>query len=112
MDNKTAEVIQAIAAKLGTTAEYLWSVLIRQAFVTGVTSSLVVIMAVIGMVVLKKLWSKNPYDPDEFDVFPVRIPIGIAMLVCCGLIFGYSQEAINAFLNPEFWALDYVVNRL
>jgi len=31
MDSKTAQLIEQLAQKLGTTTEYLWSILIRQA---------------------------------------------------------------------------------
>lgn len=35
MDDKYQQMIEALAAKLGTTAEHLWGVLVRQAPITG-----------------------------------------------------------------------------
>ena len=35
MDDKTLQALTALANKLGTTAEYLWGVLLRQAPLTG-----------------------------------------------------------------------------
>ena len=53
MDQTTLTALTALAEKLGTTAEYLWGVLLRQAPISGLTD----LAVMIGMVLFTAFWA-------------------------------------------------------
>lgn len=56
MDDKTLQVVTDLASKLGTTAEYLWGVLLKQAPITG-SLALLAIGAWVTALVSPEYWA-------------------------------------------------------
>ena len=121
MDEKTLQALTALAMKLGTTVEYLWGVLVKQAPISGVTDLLL-----IGIwVTLATLWVRfvinkttRPKTPDRgsreypewegeakfFAWLSVFVAVGVTVLAVSSSI----PTAIAALFNPEYWAFRQV----
>ncbi len=118
MDDKTAELIKQLADKLGTTAEHLWGVLIKQApisttinFVFCVGFSLLLIWWVRFMhkkiTVKKEGEYRAEWDMDD-AIFPIIFTIFAAGILAPLLVISV-KGFVTAWVNPEYWALRYFV---
>lgn len=122
MDEKFQQLIEALAAKLGTTAEHLWGVLVRQAPISGAVDLVlcVVIAAVtVWWVALVKRKTTCPpeteanrypnaewRDEGAFLAWLVTVIFGVLALIC---VICSAQGIVAAFANPEYWALKQLV---
>ena len=113
MDDKTLQALTALANKLGTTAEYLWGVLVRQAPITGAIDLAVMGAWGVGCVLLvrfvqRKTCGDEPKWGDELG----RILAWCGVLGVCAvvaIIVGFQfSPAMTAIVNPEYWALRQV----
>ena len=122
MDDKTLQALTTLAAKLGTTAEYLWGVLLRQAPITGAID-LAVMAAWVGMAVflirLVRRKTKTPAKTEEDRypsaewgeegaVFSWAGAIGFA-LVAALIVGSQLSSVVAALANPEYWALKQIL---
>lgn len=111
MKDELALVIQQLADKLGVTAEYLWSVLLKQAPITAaldaVWALLLACAATASLKASNSLVRRDGYEDPEYVVKK-------AIFLTC---FGFSSFisitlldcAITAALNPEYWALKQII---
>jgi len=119
MDEKFQKLIEALAAKLGTTAEHLWGVLVRQAPISGAVDLVlcVVIAAVtVWWVALVKRKTTCPpetktnraewRDEGAFLAWIVTVIFGVLALISAIVS---AQGIVAAFANPEYWALKQLV---
>ena len=108
------KLLEQLAAKLGTTAEHLWGVLIRQARIEAVTDIMFILFTIFGVYWYYR-WVKSFYERNPYDDFPeiVGLIFGgvvsfistIASIVC---LFSIPAE----LFNPEYWALEKILNVL
>ena len=118
MDEKTLEVIQALADKLGTTAEHLWGVLVTQAPITGSVDLVVCIGMAWATVVWVKTVCRKTNAPPKTDedrypsadwrgegAFVAWISVFIAASATAWTIAANASLIVAAFVNPEYWAL-------
>jgi hypothetical protein len=116
MNEQTAALMGQLAVKLGTTSEYLWTVLLKQAPIQG---WIMVFEYALTAVALAVLWRfraalsagiKNCMDGDaDVVVFIGLVIAGLAALfwlLACMFAF---ESMLTAFLNPEYWALNKVL---
>lgn len=113
MDEKYAQLLETLATKLGTTAEHLWGVLVRQAPISGMTNLVLCIIFALGLwkliiFVKHKTNHRNAdwyYDrhPAWFGVSVVTAMISIGLLISIPTI-------VTAFANPEYWALKQLLS--
>lgn len=122
MDEKYRQLIEAIAEKLGTTAEHLWGVTVRQAPISGaVDLVLCIAIAAVTWWWFSLVKSKTMTPPEtETDRYPraewqnegaflawlVALIFVVMAMVC---IIGSAQGIVAAFANPEYWALKQLV---
>ena len=122
MDEKFQKLIEVLAAKLGTTAEHLWGVLVRQAPISGaVDLVLCIVIAAVTAWWVQLVKRKTTCQPKtEEDPYPrvewrdeaallawvVTVIAGGIALFC---IIGSAQRIVAAFANPEYWALKQLV---
>lgn len=121
MNENVMQVLRVLAEKFGTTTEFLWGVMVKQAYVTGISQILTFVIA--GLFVFgwnRYVWSLQlPEDPKDdrggdkaFGIMMVRL-FGVCgaalwvMLLLCGL-----GEVTTALVNPEFWAIKQVLGGL
>ena len=118
-DAALAQVLTDLSQKLGVTVEHLWAVLVKQAFISGISDlfiyTLLTVIAVIWYRGINKL-SKRTKKSDksysdiqmEEGIWALFIVSGAILLVssiCSICSFGAT---LGKFLNPEFWALKQI----
>lgn len=122
VSNETVSVVmqklEAMATGLGTTAKYLWTIIIKQAYITGIIDILCVVGAGIllfGYIAFIKHATKNKwYDGNEVEATVVAT----VLLTIITLVFTIIStticipEAITCFLNPEYWAFTKVLKEI
>lgn len=118
MENLT-ELLTALAEKLGTTTEYLWGVLVSQAQVDAYIKLLFVGFTVLFIIAYSifckytiKHWDEIYSDDKEVVYVSLIILIGIAVLIFLGCAIDFTGKAIVGLLNPEYWALQQVLQLL
>lgn len=122
MDYNTIQVLTTLANKLGTTAEYLWGVLLKQAPITGVIDMAImagwVLMAVMWCrFVLRKTTAPKPTNEDrhtyadwteEAAFFSWLSAVVLAMMAAL-IVTSYFATTAAALVNPEYWALRQIL---
>ena len=102
MNEESTALLEELAEKLGTTSEYLWAALLRQAPISIITDLLVLAVWVAVLILtFRKL--KKLSDKDYIELLWIFWGLGA---VICGVIapFVFSNMII-VLLNPEYWAL-------
>ena len=110
MDDKTLMALTALANKLGTTAEYLWGVLVRQAPISAVTDIFTIAAMVIALFFLARFFVRRPPDED-FGLFFAWLFVGVFGVVIVIAAVSSIEMAIAGIFNPEYWALMKIMRR-
>jgi hypothetical protein len=122
MNDNTTKLLRDLAQKMGTTTEYLWGVLIRQARIDAIIKlTELIIVLIIGVVLLLLFFRFNKKNPDDSgslsNWFEKSEPLSVVFVICCIiwlLFFFVSLSTINdifyGFLNPEYVALKNVMD--
>lgn len=109
MDNETLTALTALATKLGTTSEYLWSVLLKQAPISGMTDLILITAMITLTAIYTRLVIKYfpELDEDSFGAWAVA-----AILVSLSTVITLSSAGniIAALFNPEYWALRQILH--
>lgn len=125
MNEQTVRLIEDLASKLGTTSEYLWNVLIRQAPIDSITSIFRIIGVVVFGIVLVKLHLKfSVRDTHNYGIYDATIydrNRGVAIImsisVCIFVILTIASlfeipSIVNGLANPEYWALKEIIRSI
>jgi ABC-type sulfate transport system permease component len=109
MDSNTLALVETLSARLGTTAEKMWEVLMVQAMVDAWTCLLWAIPAAIAACWLYRRalscsW-KIDSEPETWGLFFISFIAAFAS----GVLLSSS---VQAFLNPEYRALSYILETL
>ena len=106
--DKIAEVLEALAVKLGTTVENLWPVLVSYTFTQALTAliasliAFVFVLAVDGIILWWLPKSDNIWDDGPAIT---KILMGIATLIILPGLFIAIVANIPVVINPEAAAL-------
>ena len=104
-------MLNELATKLGTTTEYLWGILIKQAQLAAITNLIIsIILFLMAATALKFcviFFKKIEIDSDYEVPFGLSLIIG-TMLIVVALVTLHAS--IVAFINPEYWALQKILN--
>lgn len=117
MDDKTLHALTTIADKLGTTAEYLLKVLLKQAPISGVIHLLICVFFIFASIALTKFVYSKTTTKDKYPEW--KDEGAFLAWVCVAVFFIYAlsffvfgiQEIVAAFLNPEYWALMQILKK-
>lgn len=118
MNSQTQKLLEQLASKLGTTTEYLWTVLLKQAFVDGIFNLVLSTICIIVLIVFYKLckWLEKPdkdgdKNKDNFDAPEMFYIIG-GVISTFAVVFAFVglYEASVCFFNPEYFALKEVLS--
>lgn len=109
MNEKVLEALQTLAVKLGTTAEHLWGVLLRQAPIDGTIefifcSILVWFNVKMARMVVRKTLSDDPEWEDD-RACTAWVLLVVSVLFATIIVWCDAAMIIAAFFNPEYWAL-------
>lgn len=123
MDEKTLQALTALAEKLGTTAEYLWSVLIKQAPITGAVDLLLMVAwiaaAALWFSFVKRKTTRPPNTEGDYGhryaewdgdaAFFGWASAGIFSLIAGIVVSSSLATTVAALFNPEYWALAQIL---
>ncbi|MEI6059411.1 MAG: hypothetical protein WCR72_01830 [Bacteroidota bacterium] len=123
MNEQTTKLIEQLAQKLGTTTEYLWLVLLKQAPIDAtVTLFQTLFVMLFGLALWKinkrllKKGSEDKYSETGYEKYEegAIIPMIIATIVFAILFiicFCCIGDIVNGYFNPEYWALERILNK-
>lgn len=115
MNEQTQQLIEKLAEKLGTTAEHLWAVLVRQAPISSATDAIA--LSIAAAVMVWGYWLVREKTKDDGDwndqCGSIALPwiiwgvgtLAILLLMCCK-----CSGIVAGFLNPEYWALKEILS--
>ena len=116
MNDQTTKLLEQLASKLGTTSQYLWGVLLKQAPIDATIS---LIQTAIILLMGWGLWKvhKNLMNDDASISYSqqgeaVGIPMILATILWAVFFiaaFLCAGEIVYGYFNPEYWALHKVL---
>jgi hypothetical protein len=120
MNDNTVILLEQLANKLGTTSEYLWSILLKQAYISAITDLIFVIVIWLSGIILLSLhlyFSGYKRDNSLYDDYEDFLPmIMIVAALIWTVLFVVSiiiiSSIVTAFINPEYWALKQILNAI
>lgn len=118
MNNETQKAIELLAQKLGTTSEYLWGILLSQAPIDATMHVVYLFLSILLCFALYRIHKYLMNDDNEISYYNYEgleifmiIVAGLVSAIFAALLFTVGN-ALNGFFNPEFWALNYVMNHI
>lgn len=114
MNEESLKLLDKYATELGTTTEYLWEILVSQAYVSGITSIMLAIASLIAFLIIPAsylvLERKADIDEEWWIVYTL-LSMVIAVLSIAFLSISISNM-VTALANPEYWALKEILNTI
>lgn len=108
---KAFEMIEALADKLDTTMDHLWDLLVRQAYVEAMTLfPIATLILGIGLFLIFRL--KDRFDWEDSDYIVHCILGYIAGVVATGIAVGMFVAIARLLINPEYWALQQILEQI
>lgn len=115
MNDQAVVLLGQLAAKLGTTSEYLWTVLVRQAPVQSIiTLGEYVLVAALLFSLYRfrapvsgffRAWA----DAEDFTAaIGIAISAIVLIVLVLSCLFSFSGM-VTGFVNPEYWALNKIL---
>lgn len=101
--------LQPLAEKLGTTAQYVWELQVRQSYVDG---SIALVGLLFGLVVvgLTIFLNWKHKDDEDYDFAFWSVISIIPMSVGLVFILSNINTVFTAFINPEYYAIQQMIN--
>lgn len=124
MNDQTTKLIESLAQKLGTTTEYLWGILIKQAPISAtIDLCLLVAMIVFGIGLYKfHNWcnteknrggyTETRYERSDGMLFVPMLVGGVVLVIWFFIFIGSIESIITGFFNPEYWALHEILHHI
>lgn len=107
MNEEILKRIDALAAKLGVTAQYLWGVMVREAKVEGsLDGGLCVICAAVSFWCGRRAVAMINSE-DDVAILPIIIAFVTGVFA-----LGFAYSSISGFANPEYFALNGILKAL
>ncbi len=115
---KVLQKIDAIAIKLGTTAEHLWVILVKQAYVTFIGYSIRYVLAIIFLCCMVKFfpYMYRKFTHEDWCAESTSGGFLIATFVICMIITVVAATGavanitytISLYFNPEYFAFQRI----
>lgn len=116
MNEQTQQIIGKLSDKLGTTAEHLWSVLVRQALISSATDAIALCIYAVVMVWGYRLVREKTKDDGDWNDQRGSIALpwmiwGFGMLFLLIVLCFFLSNIVAGFVNPEYWALKKILSK-
>ena len=122
MNEQLQQALTELCAKLGTTVEHLWTVLIRQAYISGVVDLFAILIWTLFCVWSFRFAQKKTTVPektqgDQYLMADWEEEGKVIAWVVWGAIVGIflltagcsASSIIGSLFNPEYWALKQLI---
>ena len=104
--------LQSLAEKLGTTAQYIWGLQVKQAYVVGfvaLAGFLFGAIMIIGSIwMFYKLFNNNSKEETEVKGF-LFVGSLVSLIIGCIFCASWFSTVLNCFINPEYYALKQLI---
>ena len=109
--------IDALAAKIGTTAQHIWDVYVAQARVEAIRDTIFVVLFLIVSSLLAYLSYRlfqHGIKENDYDVWPyvTGTSAAIVSVACVAIALVTMYSAIGEWLNPQYWAFQNLTKDL
>jgi hypothetical protein len=122
MNDQIMEILRVLAEKFGTTTEFLWGVMIRQAYIHGVTAIVCFLFTSVLVFGWNWVWWRAKISNEEinsrdqgdrmFAIFMCRLGgLLFSFIWVCFFLSGMFEVA-TALINPEYWVIQQVLKGL
>lgn len=123
MNEQTTKLIEQLAQKLGTTTEYLWSVLLKQAPIEATVTLFQTLCVMLFGLALWKIhkrllkkesedkYSETGYEKYEESAIGPMIIATIVFAILFIICFCCVGDIVNGYFNPEYWALERILHK-
>lgn len=116
---EVTELLRDLAKELGTTVDFMWGILIKQAFVDAIAIMIFTIMVITSGIILyfkhkkfsepvKENYSRNTYEDSDF-VTPLMTLASAIWLGCFIVNLTLIPDMVNGFFNPGYYALNKIL---
>jgi hypothetical protein len=121
MNKETLDLVKGLVEKLGTTADHLWGVLIKQAPISSACDCVAVFfIVVLSVLAIFKISNSSQhqegktkqlyfYEHDELAIGLTAVLFIIAFITIMAFIFSFNT-IMAGFFNPEYWALKQIIH--
>ena len=117
MNEVTTKLLQQLAEKLGTTAEHLWQVLVRQAPISASITMALLAGLIISAGLLARLSLRRTRMVIEDDSYDDSLRVAavtswvafVAVAIMAAVMLSDIETAVAGLINPEYWALKQVL---
>ncbi len=111
MNEKTEVLLRELAEKFGTTTEYLWEILVRQAPISGTIGIISHIAIVCALLFFFFFLPRSGIKETDECLYALLWVAG----ACAAIIFSVGilcdlPSHIIAIVNPEYWALKQILS--
>ena len=122
MNEQVLALLTQLAEKLGTTVEHLWSVLVKQAFISTTVNLLIYsLLLILGFVLSrthKKFCGAMPKYQEttyyhKYGAYSVLMVVAFVVWAIIIIVFTLClPEILSGYFNPEYWALSEILSAL
>lgn len=121
MNEQVMEILRVLAEKFNTTTEFLWEILIKQAYVHGVTSIICFLITSVLIFGWNWIWwraevgeetSRRDQGDRMFAIFMCRLFGLILVFIWTCLFLSGMFDVTTALINPEYWVIKQVLGGL
>lgn len=107
------DLIQKLAQTLSPATKHLWAVLVKQAVLTSIASLILSLqLLILGFILaprIKRFFKK--LEAFNGDASPTLLFYTVATIFVLLMVYVGASAAIT-LLNPEFWALEQILDRI
>ena len=113
MNDQTLQLLRQLADKLGTTAEHLWAVLVKQAGIEARMdagfAAMFLLLLVGSLVFTGYAWVKKQEEEySDWEIGLVVAAVFSFLWLICFCVF--ASSSFTEFYNPEYWALKQILS--
>lgn len=113
------QALEQLAIAFNTTVDKLYPILIKQAYVSAVTSIITVIVMVVIWVAMYHVCFKKvgitregPFNEFSFNSFVTITVFGVYSVIAMIGVIVEIYSIPTALLNPEYWALKQILDAI
>ena len=103
-----SEILDALAARFGTTGVHLWEVLVRQQYVEAIWGlgfiAMTIVLIWLWVHWIRKCMKDKEYYMEEEEVFLYSV-LGVVLFILAIVSIVELFTTTPGFFNPEFYAL-------
>ncbi len=117
MNDKALELIEKLALKLGTTADQLMDILVKQAYVNAhieiAWTVFFVVFSVVGLLGIRRAVKMYRSETvDEGVMMSIFFVLSVITIAFSFETMKSISATISCFSNPEYWALQRILEML